>query len=234
MSTDQPDSLITNTPLALHPQNFTTLGDDHQNDPVVVVMRDALGNAHASWTATLTGHKKVMSDPLNTPLRNMQRSSDAAAKRQDEALRRLDAAVERGRREIEAIDEAVNRVPDPPPSYVVRMVSETMRGLSQKERGEAIAEALRDGDTEMLGAVLFCGPAKCYGLTKSERDLFRRQYQQTAYPDALKRRAALERSVELLKRGGTSLMESNAKLFDRAKLDEAAALSQAAAEALGD
>lgn len=226
--------LVTKTPLQLHPEVLSTLGADHQSDPVVGNMRDALSTARASWHATLTGHKKILADVTNTEMANLQRSAKAADRRQTEALQRLDQAVERGRREIAMITEGVNRTPDPPAPHVSRMVAEALRSMDAKDRGNAIAEALKAGDHATLGAVLFVGPPFAYGLSRTERDVFLHQYQHATYPDAMKRRAALERGIDLLMKAGPSLLEAHAKLFPRDKLDQAAALAREAEAALGD
>jgi hypothetical protein len=226
------EEINTAVPLSLHPDVMQTLGEDFQTDPIVHVLRDALGTAHASWKATLAAHDKVMADPLSTPQRNMQRSAAAAAKRQQEALSRLDAAVERAQREVGFINDAVNQVPDAPPSYVVRMVADTLRELTPQKRSAVIAEALQVGDTSIIGPALFVGPPASYGLTRSERDMLRHQYQSSAYPAALARRTALEAGIEKLKQGGQALIAAHSKKFDQKMLDDAAARARQAEEAL--
>lgn len=228
------DAVNTAIPLALHPETLKAIGDEYQDDPVVTTLRDALSTARASHEATLTGHRKILADPTQTPAANWQRSATAAARRQEEALRRLDSALDRARRELDTINEAVNRVPDPPAPHVTRMIAESLRTMGPKERRAAIAEALQAGDGAVIGAVCYIGPAFAYGLSREERYMLRLQHQQAAYPAALARREALENAVDLVKLGGQALILAHTKMYDQHQLDHAAALARAASDAMGD
>jgi hypothetical protein len=225
------DEYLTQTPLSLHPDVLQTLGHDHQEDPVVGLMKDALSTARASWQATLAGHAKVMADPTRTETSNMQRSATAAARRQTEALQRLDGAIERAQREIGFIDQTVATPADPTPPHVVGLVASALRSMTPQQRSEAITDAIQSGDSATVCA-LFTGPAYAFGLTQTERNMYKHQYLQTAYPAALARRAALEAGIEKVKSAGQSLMLAHAKLFDKKKLDDAAARAKAAEDAL--
>jgi hypothetical protein len=226
------DEINTAVPLALHPGVLETVGEDFQADPVVSTMRDALGTAHASFQATVVGHRKIMADPTHTEAANLQRSASAAARRQDEALRRLDGAVERCNREIGFINDTLSTPEDPPAPYVTSLIADRMSAMTQEERHKVISEAMRADDRATLGAVLFCGPAWVFGLSDTERQMYRHSYLAERYPAALARKAALERAVELVKNGGQSLMTAHAKLFDQKRLDDAAARARQAEEAL--
>ena len=225
------DEFITETPLSLHPDVLKTVGEDHQDDPIVSVMRDALATARGSWQATLSAHKTVMSDPTKTEATNLQRSATAAARRQQEALQRLDAAVERATREISFIDQTVSTPTDPVPPHVVSLVADALRSMTPTQRSEAIADAIQSGDSATVCA-LFTGPAYAFGLTRVERDMYKHQYLQAVYPQALARRAALEAGIEKVKNAGQSLMAAHAKMFDKKRLDDAEARAKAAEDAL--
>jgi hypothetical protein len=225
------DEINTAVPLSLHPDVLQTIGEDHQQDPVVHLLRDALATARGSWLATLAGHAKVMQDPLHTPERNMQRSATAAAKRQQEALQRLDGAVERATREISFIDQTVATPAEPVPPQLLSLVADALRSMTSQQRSEAINEAIQTGDSATI-ASLFTGPAYAFGLTPVEREMYKHQYIQTTFPQALARRAALQAAVEKVKSAGQSLMLAHAKMFDKKKLDDAEAMARSAEEAL--
>jgi hypothetical protein len=234
MTDDQPDALITATPLALHEGNFAKVHADFQADPVVNLLKDATGNARASWGATYVGHRKTLADPLHTEDSNMQRSAKAAARRQDESLRGLDAACQRAARELQMIDEALSKPADPPAPHLVKLVADRLSSMSQEQRSKIISEALQNDDKVTINAVLFSAPAWTFGLSNAERDLYRVQYQRSAFPTAVARRAELEKAVDIATSAGQALIQAHGKLFDRKRLDEAAKLSQAAEAALGD
>jgi hypothetical protein len=228
------DELLTKTPLSLHPQVLETLGTDHQDDPVVSVARDALATARGSWQATLTGHAKVMSDPTRTEAANMQRSADAAQRRQTEALQRLDSAVERVQREISFIDDSLAAAVEPPAPHVTSLIANRLSGMTADARHKVISAAIAADDRATLGAVLHVGPAWLYGLSDVERNMYLHSFRAERFPQALARRAALERAAELVKNGGSSLMVAHAKMYNRKALDDAAARARQAEEALGD
>jgi hypothetical protein len=223
----------TQVPLQLHPANFTRVHEDYQADPVVLGLKEALSVADASWRATLVGHRKVMSDPMHTPEANLDRSAKAAYRRQDEALKRLDGAVQRCARELQMIDEALNKPADPPPPHLVRLVADRLAGMKPDDRRKIIGNALQADDAATINSVLYGAPAWVFGMSNEERDLYKSQYQRTKYPAAVARKAELEKAAGIATAGGQALFEAVGKLIDRKRLDSATALAQAAEAALG-
>lgn len=226
------DEINTSVPLSLHPQVLEVIDADFQSDPVVGVARSALDAAHISFTATVDGHKRVMQDPTHTPTANLQRSATAAAKRHQQALQHLDSAVERITREIQFIDEAMAKQAEPPPSSTVELVATRLSNMKHEERSKIISEAMRTGQTGTINAVLWSVDPWLFGMTMEEREMWRHQYRQANSPQAIKRKAALEQAVERLKLAGQSMHIAHAKMFDKKKLDDAAARAKAAEEAL--
>lgn len=225
---------VTDIPMPLATGVWDIMQDhgDHAADPVVIHLRDAHAIANAAWKATLVGHRRVMADPTNTPMRNLQRSAEAATRRQQEALARLDATTDRARREIQMIVEATSRPDDPPAPHMVRMVADRLSSMKPDQRSKIIGEALASDQKATLHAVLWSGDAWMFGMSNEEREMWRAQYRQSRFPQALARKAALERAIELASAGGTALMTATARLIDKRQLDQAAALAQAAQDAL--
>jgi hypothetical protein len=225
---------VTEIPMQLQPQMWETVPEDFHADPVVSVLRDAHATAKASWTATLTGHRRIMVDPLHTETMNLKRSADAAGRRQDEALRRLDGAVERARREITFIDDAMAQPQDPPAPHVVTLIANRLSNMRSEDRSKILSDALANDDRATLGAALFSGPAWVYGMSQPERDMLLHSYRQARFPQALARKAALEQAISVVTNAGQALIQANGKLIDRKRLDDAVMLAKAAEAALGD
>lgn len=226
------DDFTTQIPPAVHPDNVThVVGEDFAADPIVGAAREALSVATASWKATLSGHATIMADPTRTALGNMQRSSEAAARRQTEALQRLDAAAERVRREIGFIDDSVGAAFDPPAPPLVSLIAQRMASMKPSDRSRILTDALEQDDKVTLGAVLSAAPAWAFGMTSTEKDLLRVQYQHARFPAAVARREALEKTVDAIHRAGQALIGAHARMFDQKKIDQAAALARAADEA---
>lgn len=226
------DEFLTQTPPSLYPEAVAhVVGEDHADDPIVGVAKEALSVATASWRATLVAHKTIMQDPTRTPLGNQQRSAEAAARRQTEALQRLDAAAERTRREMSFIDDSIGAAFDPPAPPLVSLIAQRMASMKPADRSRILTDALQQDDRVTLGAVLSAAPAWTFGMTSAEKDLLRVQYQHARFPAAVARREALEKTVDAIYRAGQALITAHGKMFDQKKIDHAAALARAADEA---
>jgi hypothetical protein len=223
----------TSIPLALHPDVLQTVGEDWQTDPVVGAARSALDTAHKTFAATVHGHRTILADVTHTPEANLQRSSKVAATRQTETLQRLDGAIERCNREIQAIDTAIATPPNPVPPHLIGVVASALRSMTPEQRSAAVTEAIQSGDAATIH-LLFQGPAFASGMTAQERSLHKTTYLHTSFPHAIARRAALEHTVERLMAAGQSLHSAHAALFDRKRLEDAAEKARAAQAVLGD
>lgn len=236
MADDKPtDIKVTDLPLTMHEGHWTTVHDDFRADEAVVSLRLAHEAVRMAYESSLRTHRAVMADPLQTEAANLQRSANHAHKRQAEALTKVDAALDRARRTLAAIDEATSRPADPPSPEVSKLISSRLLSMSADDRQKVIAEALATDDEDsrqILGAALSFGPALIYGLSKSERDMYRARYQQLRFPAALARKAAIEKAIGITNAGGTSLISSVSKLIDAGAVRRAQELAAVARSAL--
>jgi hypothetical protein len=224
---------ITEVPMTLAPELWNALAPEHLSDNGVANLRCAHAEMLRALTGVVNTHRSVMADPTQTPAMNLGRSHAHAQKLKSLALDKAERALTRSREDIRAIDEATSRVPDGPDSVTAAALGSALRSLKADERRGILSNALKVDDRLTLSAVLFKMPAWYSGLSDAERDLYVAEYKSSRYPQALAKRAALEKGVEILEKGMKSLEIQIGALYDEGKLRDAERRAAQAQLALG-
>jgi hypothetical protein len=223
---------VTDVPQSMVPEHWSRFDEKLLSDPTVSTLRGVHAETLQTLATVTHTHRSVMADVTQTPAANLQRSYQHAAKAKAALLDRHERAVRRARETIAAIDDATDRVPDPPAPHMVRMVYDSLSRMTPADRSATIHKALEHDDRATLGAVLMQGPAYLWGLSDAEREMHRDTYRRSRYPEALARREAVERGIELANAAARTLVERIDGLFDHGKLREAENAAAAALKAL--
>lgn len=224
---------ITDIPGPLHHLQWSDFPEGFETDGAVRMLQDAHSRAESAWKATLTGHRKVMADPTNTPDRNMQRSHEAATRRAKEVEKEYHRAIQATGAELEALDTAMNRVPNVPGPHIITMIADRMAQMDENARRKRIIEAIETDDHWTVAAALFNGSPWLYGLTQTKRDLFLTEYRAKKFPEHMARKAAIEKAQGILTKGFEAFQRANSKLYDEERLEKAQKLADEAKRALG-
>lgn len=223
---------ITKIPPELHHLMWEDFPEDFIQDNTVQMLRNTHSTAEASWKATYVGHNKVMADPLNTREANIRRSHAHAQKRLKEVERGFTAAIRAAEEQIAALDVAMNRVPKMPPDGVALRIADRLAALPDEKRISRINEAMKNGETDTLGAALFFSDPWLSGLSPERREIFRIQYREKTYPDLVQRKAAIEKALDITMKGYNGYHRQLGKMYDTKALEHAEKLAEAAELAL--
>jgi hypothetical protein len=225
----------TRVPMGLHPAAMAArVAPEFLDDPAVAAIRDAHAIAHHAMKSTLATHDAIMRDPTFTPVANAARSQQNAAKKRTDVLNRVELARHRAQQTIQAIDEAMNRPPEPLAPHMVQLISTLMIGMTTEQRRERMTHALANDERMTLGVALCSAEPWMVGMTPAERDMWRAQYRSARYPDALERRRAIEEAVSVLDGAVSSMVRALDGLVDQKAVADAQALAVAAQQALAD
>jgi len=225
------DPKLSDIPTTLADETFEhRIGTDYLNDPIVSRLRIAHANARASWISTLKTHRAVMADPMHTPMRNLQRSAQHADRKQAEACRHLDEAKARADEELALMDETIRRSLSEHAAAYGAEIRNHIKTMSADARVTFLTNRMKSGDFGAIGAAL-AAPPYLSGMGDGEHAMLYETYQQHRFPQAVARRQAIEKALDITMRGGVSLIESMSKLIDRKALEQAEALQRAAQQA---
>jgi hypothetical protein len=224
----------TRIPLTLHPAVFAArIPVDHHGDHAINQLQSAHATARRSLETTLASHSAIIADPTFTPVRNLQRSGEAAERRKADALAAIDEAVKRAHVSLEGIADTMAKAVEGPSSSTVEAVASRLAEKSPEERRKIISAALQADDKITLAGI-FRLPAWMSGLSDAERDLYRAQYQRAKFPDLIARKAAIEAAIELSMDAGTALCKTIHELVDAKAVADAMKAAAAAELALKD
>ncbi len=212
-------------------RKYTLPGSD---DPVLTGLIAAVQTTreHCEKARDITA--KILSNPMATPPANHRKARDVGYELQQRALLELDNATKAALAEIAALRK---RTAGPPGATDLvtetkqRELRERLSLLSEAKRREIIANAIRDDDDLLVGAVLGAS-AWLSGLLDSDRLMVQHTWQQKHHAGDVDRAARLEKAVADARRAGTLTIGFIAGLTNLEMIEEAAALEAKAKEAL--
>jgi hypothetical protein len=148
----------------------------------------------------------------------------------DGAAKKLDAARERAKREIERLEAETSGPPEPKHvsgSMLEAEIRSALAAMKPADRAKALSEAVEQGDDLVLGAALR-GPRLLTGLGAAERDMLRHKWRARHFPAEIERAQRLKAAVADLDRGGTLLLGFIGGLTDGEAIKQAEAAEAAA------
>jgi len=167
---------------------------------------------------------EIMADRIYSRETNAEKLRREVSKLAAQAGQWLDDAVAQAGAALEHVRLDIAEPPAPEANSneadYEEEIRTTFRGLSNKERQTAFAEALRREDIMTIGAVLRLGlPSLVVGMSETERELRRREWQTKHYPAELDRIDRLGKGMEAGGRARRAL-----DTFARQLVSEAVAL----------
>jgi hypothetical protein len=192
-------------------------------------MSDALESARGVCKRMIDAHEKIMGDRLSPPLANAQRSSRLAFEAQQKAAKAIDAARAKAVNDMAVIKVAIRgpKVGDKhAPEFRFRLTQ-----LDDKARNALLAEAVAQGDDEMVGAVLNSPSPLLVGMSKVEVESVRHNWQRRHHADKVDRYARLEKAVAALDRAGVAMIGFLHTLTPVSEIEHAERLQKQAQEA---
>jgi hypothetical protein len=153
---------------------------------------------------------QIMADRVYSRETNAEKLRQEVLKLSVQAGRWLDDAVVQARAVLERVQLEIAAPPVPEPDSSEAQYEEeartTLRSLPDKQRQAAFAEALNRDDMVTIGAVLRVGvPCMVVGMSDTERELRRREWQTKRYPTELYRIDRLRRAIEAGERAGRAI-----------------------------
>lgn len=231
-------------PLALHEDNVTAYyARDPENgarvpDEALDRLVAAMRTAHGEADRILNLSKALRGDPTRTPDAAALALRENALKAGERAARALDAAREGVVAAVARLEADTAAPPQPTGAGVLESeIRATLRGMSEKDRSAAIAEAFADGDDLVIGAAIR-GPALLTGLDKARHGMFQGRWRKERHPAETDRVERLRKAIAALDRAGENLVQftnkaattQQALLAENAAARTQAALAQMAAE----
>lgn len=185
----------------------------------------------------------IMKNEMETVPARHRKVREQGFKLQQPALRSFDAAIERARRDVEAIDKRTYAPPPPATAVDAIMSSEIRAALAvmrpEKRRAE-LSAALAAGD-DRLHAALLSGPAMLSGVEPAELEVARAIWREKRHGPEMERLRRLRAATEDAWRAAELLLAFVERQYDAraVELGEAAeraetAAASAAQQALDD
>lgn len=138
-------------------------------------------------------------DPTISPAAHRKKVTAAGEKVQKRladslttTVRHLNDRLEKARKEA---DDRLGVNSDNPQAAEIRTV---FRSLDQKQRNEVFNQALADGDSDMIGAVLNAANPVLLGVTREKQAMWRTKAEQTLLPDLVEFSKAAEETIEAI------------------------------------
>ena len=189
---------------------------------------EGLKRAHARYRDGFQKLRQAMQarDPNETEAKHVTESKTVADKWLKQAGQQADQAAERAKLALNRIRSDIQdqcQLDETPRAAEIRSM---LRGLKPTERTELVSNAIRDGDAEILGAILHGSPVLT-GFDEQTRQSFKQAYVRTHAPDLLKREQVIEKALEINFRTSVEALENYSKIFDQQRM---AGISQAQAK----
>ncbi len=138
-------------------------------------------------------------DPLLTPTANRKRLEDAGKKAISSASKSAERAKSELQKRIEALgdiaDERLGLKSTNPQAAEIRSI---LRGMENKEKREVFRDAVKSGDSELIGAVLSASNPLLLGVDHNQMKRWRDEAESGLLPDLVQFRDAAEYTVDLL------------------------------------
>jgi hypothetical protein len=205
-------------PVCLHPGMIERhFAQDHPNkqDDLLTRMRDVVEVGRETGKKIIDAHTRVMSNAMNTDIRNQSEARKAATKLFESFSKRFDEVNSDVLDEIAAIEKKL-RPPAPRDAIEILVASEirsSFANLNPQKRQSAIQEALADGDDDVIGA-LCNGPRILTGMGQAEREMIRHSWAKARHPADVDRLERYRKAATDMENAGQSLMKFTFNLTD--------------------
>ncbi len=201
------------TPLSLTPEAVTMFHKRDRLNGGAIVPDAAISAMEGSMKAAAEEMQRVVAvaatrDPTVTVEAHALRVRDAALKAAERAAQRLDAAREAALADVARIQAETSAPPAPRDSVAMQIeieIRSKLAGMDDKQRGEILAKAIRDGDDAIIGAALR-GPSFLTGMGDADREMRRAAWRNARHPEAVDRELRLQKAVAAVDRGGKSML----------------------------
>lgn len=198
-------------PLALHEGAIRKLKIRDADGKIVFdgeleAVEAAMASARADADRVAALHEAASLDRTMTPQAAALKVREVALRSGERASEKLDTARARVSREIEQLRRTT--ASPPAPKATAALQSEIRARLAQMpkpDRDKLLNEALKAADDTILSAVL-AAPPMLSGMAVTEHNMRVEQFRRSRFPKEANRLDRLQRAVEAIDRGGTSLV----------------------------
>lgn len=214
---------LANVPASIHealPQKFVVADQD---DSVINELVSATKEARLVAEEARAMTEAVFRNGMLSEAMRQKTARDAGFKIMEKATRRIDNARAAAQRTLAAIEEKTSGPKAPRDATATLLASETravLRSMPEAKRREAIANAIRDNDAEVLGA-FFSGSELLTGAGKAERAALRAQWARAHFAADLERAQRIGGALQHLDRAGALLIGFISDLTDQTEIERA-------------
>ncbi len=207
-----------------------TMLDSHfkalPDDPVLKDIKVPFTGLYNKTKSIYSAQEKHAANLLQTDLANAKDTADYVRKVSVAALKTAQQSIDRAKSTIKGLQAEINA----PLARKGEHAAETrtlLRELKHEERKNFLSKAVKNGDTELLAAVL-AAPPYLSGIDQMAADHFRQQYHQNNNAQVLNRIEIIKGAVQLLDNAGQIFGTECGKIMHPKGLERARKLEQAA------
>jgi hypothetical protein len=204
------------------------------DDSAILRMANAVASARVAAERAGRAATGIMQNELMTVAARHRATKEKAWKLTEPVLRDIDSALASARRDLETLEQKTAAPAKPTDAggyFLATEVRQRLAAMPEPERESALGAALKEGDDQLLGAVLAASPMLT-GISKKRQDMLRASWQKAKYGPELERIARLQKAISDTERAGTLAMTYTLGLSNEAIIRRAEASERAMREAL--
>lgn len=181
-----------------------------QDDPVLTTMKDALRIMRSTVDRCAETTATILKNEMKTRVANMR---DASASNYQRFMKAAPAFDEARRIAQSAVARIVEETSAPASTPYDAEIRANLKAMTEKERKDAIANAIEKGEDTVVAAILH-GPPLLTGLTVAERDYYRDHWRGKRFPQEVDRQKRLEGALKVFDSLGTVAQRHVLELTD--------------------
>lgn len=205
---DNREPALTHPTPSLDARNISSIPDyDETTSGYVAAAYDAFDLSYRSIQQVIDARNKVNENTAWSEDARLLKIADFASAKQEAATRAMDSAHSRLASGIKSLEESLDKPLEQQAGVgtVNEEIRRHLKGLSSKERGELLADALREKDGKTIIAVAGA-PHYLSGISKERRALLTREWNELTQPEVVKRLGVMKRALELVDRNGPLIL----------------------------
>jgi len=194
-------------------------------DPAVSRLANAVGAARLAAERCGRIAAALMQNEMQTIPARHRAVKEKTWRITEPVLRDIDSALAATKRELESLEAKTAAPPRPTDAaghFLATEVRQRLAAMSEQEREAALSSALKDGDDQLLSAVL-TGSPMLSNVSKQRQEMLRATWQRQRFAPELERIARLKKALSDTERAGTLAMTYTLNLSSAAIIAQAEA-----------